>query len=110
MAAATPPTFSGATASTYVLAAADAGKKIKVEVEFTDDADNDEGPLASAAYPATGTVVATTTNAAPVFGDGAGTTRTFAETPGSTVATSGSPVGQPGGGVGRRQRSARVQP
>ena len=87
--------ISGATASTYVLAAADAGKKIKVEVEFIDDADNDEGPLASAAYPETGTVVATTTNAAPVFGDGAGTTRTFAETPGSTVATSGSPVGQP---------------
>ena len=35
---------------------ADEGKTVKVRVSFTDDADNDEGPLTSAAYPATGTV------------------------------------------------------
>ena len=71
----------GATAtSTYVLVSADEGKKIKVEVAFADDADNDEGPLTSAAYPATGTVAATST--APVFDDGANTAREFAESVG----------------------------
>ena len=72
----------GATAtSTYVLVSADEGKKIKVEVAFADDADNDEGPLTSAAYPATGTVAATST--APVFDDGANTAREFAESEGA---------------------------
>ena len=54
--------ISGATASTYVLASADEGKKIKLEAAFTDDADSDEGPLTSAAYPPTGTVAAGVTN------------------------------------------------
>ena len=40
--------ISGATNSTYTLAAADEGKAIKVEVTFTDDADNEE-TLTSAA-------------------------------------------------------------
>ena len=38
-----------ATAGTYTLAAEDQGKTVKVEVSFTDDADNDEGPLVSEA-------------------------------------------------------------
>ena len=41
--------ISGATDTTYTLVAADLGKTIKVKVSFTDDASNDEGPLASAA-------------------------------------------------------------
>ena len=49
----------GATSSTYDLVAADEGKTVKVKVSFTDDADNGEGPLVSAAYPATGTVAGT---------------------------------------------------
>ena len=48
--------ITGATAGTYTLAAEDAGLKVKVKVSFTDDADNDEGPLVSEAYPATGTI------------------------------------------------------
>ena len=46
--------INGATASTYILVAADAGKAIKVRVSFTDDAGNDE-ELTSAA---TGAVAA----------------------------------------------------
>ena len=37
------------TDSTYTLTGADAGKKVKVQVSFTDDAANSEGPLTSAA-------------------------------------------------------------
>ncbi len=49
--------ITGETASTYTLVAADVGKKVIVEVSFTDDESNAEGPLASDAYPAgTGTV------------------------------------------------------
>ena len=48
--------ITGATAGTYTLATEDAGKTVKVTVSFTDDADNDEGPLVSEAYPATGTI------------------------------------------------------
>ena len=50
--------IAGATASTYTLATEDAGKTVKVTVSFTDDADNDEGPLTSEPYPATGTIAA----------------------------------------------------
>jgi hypothetical protein len=39
--------ITGATDSTYTLASVDAGKKVKVAVEFTDDADYAEGPLVS---------------------------------------------------------------
>ena len=45
----------GANAATYTLAAADAGKKIKVQVSFTDDGGTAEGPLTSDAYPSQGT-------------------------------------------------------
>ena len=38
--------------STYTLVQADEGKTFRVEVHFTDDADNDEGPLKSNEYPA----------------------------------------------------------
>ena len=48
--------ITGATSKTYTLATEDAGKTVKVEVSFTDDADNDEGPLVSEPYPATGTI------------------------------------------------------
>ena len=40
--------ISGATYSTYTLAAADAGKTIKVKVSFTDDADHEEALTSSA--------------------------------------------------------------
>ncbi len=50
--------ITGQTASTYTLASDDEGKKIIVEASFTDDEDNAEGPLASDAYPGTGTVAA----------------------------------------------------
>ena len=46
--------ISGATSMTYKAVSADAGKTLKVKVSFVDDADNDEGPLTSAA---TATVV-----------------------------------------------------
>ena len=52
-----PAEIDGATGSIYTLVDDDEGKKVKVEVSFKDDADNAEGPLASAAYPSTGTVV-----------------------------------------------------
>ena len=85
--------ISGATASTYVLASADEGKKIKVEVAFTDDADSDEEPLTSAAYPPTGTVAAGAANADPVFMDGASTSRDFNETIGDAAVTTASNIG-----------------
>ena len=45
--------ITGETSKTYILAAADVGKKVKVKVvSFTDDQDNAEGPLTSDAYPA----------------------------------------------------------
>ena len=47
----------GLNSSTYTVAAADVGKKIKVKVSFTDDAGNPEGPLTSDAYPSDGTVL-----------------------------------------------------
>ena len=63
--------ISGATSSTYTLAAADEGKKIKVKVSFTDDAGYAES-LTSDSYPGTGTIAPETTNAAatgkPVIG------------------------------------------
>ena len=43
---------------TYTVVAGDAGKKIKVEVSFTDDGGTAEGPLPSAAYPSNAPVAA----------------------------------------------------
>ena len=51
--------ISGETDATYTLTAADAGKKIKVKVTFTDDLSGEEEVL-SAAYPSSGTVMAST--------------------------------------------------
>ena len=52
--------ISGATSSTYVLAGADRGKKVKVRVSFKDDAGNAESRT-SDAYPPSGTVAAAAT-------------------------------------------------
>ena len=49
VASGTDTDISGATSSTYTLAGADEGNTVKVEVSFTDDAGNAEGPLTSAA-------------------------------------------------------------
>ena len=48
----------GANARRYTLTASEEGKKVQVEVSFVDNGGTSEGPLASAAYPASGTVVA----------------------------------------------------
>ncbi|MXY16825.1 MAG: hypothetical protein F4057_08085 [Acidobacteria bacterium] len=56
--------ITGATASTYTLTADEVGKKVIVEASFTDDADYDEGPLPSAAYPSSGAVTAAANTAA----------------------------------------------
>ena len=52
------PRNRGTNSPTYTPVAGDAGKKIKVEVSFNDDFGYAEGPLASLAYPSSGTVVA----------------------------------------------------
>ena len=59
--------ISGATGSTYTLVAADAGKAVKVQVSFTDDADNDE-TLTSAATSAVGAAAQATQLTASVHG------------------------------------------
>ena len=55
---ATETEISGATGQTYELTADDADKRVGVQVSFTDDLGTAEGPLASPAFPATGTVAA----------------------------------------------------
>ena len=62
--------ISGATSKTYELAAADVGKKVKVEVSFTDDGDGAES-RPGAALPASGTVGDSN---APTASDGTVTT------------------------------------
>ena len=47
----------GSNSSTYAPTNSEEGKKVKVEVSFTDDDGNDEGPLVSAAHPSSGTVL-----------------------------------------------------
>ena len=56
-----------ATSQTYTLAAADVGKKIKVKASFTDTGTtpNAEGPLTSAAYPTTGSILPVATDCLP---------------------------------------------
>ena len=61
----TETNITGATAQTYTLAAADVGKTIKVKASFTDDAGNAEGPLTSAAYPSSGSILPVATCAVP---------------------------------------------
>ena len=51
-----PVDIAGATQGTYTVISADVGKRIRVRVRFTDDADYLEGPLTSNAFPAAGTV------------------------------------------------------
>ena len=51
-----PVDIPGATDSTYTVISADVGRAIRVKVSFTDDVGYDEGPLASNALPAGGTV------------------------------------------------------
>ena len=46
-----PTPITNATSDTYTLAAADVGKKVRVEVSFTDAGGNAEGPLESVAWP-----------------------------------------------------------
>ena len=50
----------GTNTNTYTLTANEEGKKILVEVSFTDNAGNSEGPLVSTVYPSSGTVAAIT--------------------------------------------------
>ncbi len=52
------PADIGSDQDSYLLVAADVGKKIKVQVSYTDDAGNDEGPLESDAVPAEGGILA----------------------------------------------------
>ena len=52
-----PAIITGATSITYRLTTAEQGKKVKVRVNFRDNNNNDES-LTSAAYPASGTVLA----------------------------------------------------
>ena len=47
----------GTDSMTYTLTAAEEGKKVLVEVSFTDNGGSSEGPLVSALYPSSGTVV-----------------------------------------------------
>ena len=72
--------ISGATSSTYTLVGDDEGNTVKVEVSFTDDAGNSEGPLTSAA---TG-VVAPPANTAPDFSDAMLTREVAENTPADT--------------------------
>ena len=57
-----PADIADATAATYPLTAADAGKKIKVQVSFTDELSGEE-TRTSAAYPSSGTITAASTTA-----------------------------------------------
>ena len=62
----------GMNSSTYTLQPSDAGKRIKVEVRFTDNDGNSEGPLTSDAHPSSGTIVPA--NAPPTASDNMVTT------------------------------------
>ena len=58
--------ISGEIAATYTLTAADAGKKIKVQVSFTDELSGEE-ERTSAAYPSSGTVTTAANTTAPAL-------------------------------------------
>ena len=60
--------ISGEIATTYTLATDDEGKKIKVQVSFTDELSGEE-ERTSAAYPSSGTVTTAGTNTAPMVTD-----------------------------------------
>ena len=61
-----PADITDATAATYTLTAADAGKKIKVQVSFTDELSGEE-ERTSAAYPSSGTVTTAANTTAPAL-------------------------------------------
>ena len=61
-----PADITDATAATYTLTAADAGKKIKVQVSFTDELSGEE-ERTSAAYPSSGTVTTIASTTAPAL-------------------------------------------
>ena len=61
-----PADITDATAATYTLTAADAGKKVKVKVSFTDELSGKE-ERTSAAYPSSGTVTAAASTTAPAL-------------------------------------------
>ena len=61
-----PVDITDATDATYTLTAADAGKKVKVQVSFTDELSGEE-ERTSAAYPSSGTVIASTNTTAPAL-------------------------------------------
>ena len=77
-----PADITDATAATYTLTAADAGKKIKVQVSFTDELSGEE-ERTSAAYPSSGTVTAASTTAPAL------TSVTVTSTPRKTTDTYG---------------------
>ena len=77
-----PADITDATAATYSLTAADAGKKIKVQVSFTDELSGVE-MRTSAAYPSSGTVTAASTTAPAL------TSVTVTSTPHKTTDTYG---------------------
>ena len=61
-----PVDITDANAATYTLTAADAGKKVKVKVSFTDELSGEE-ERTSAAYPSSGTVIASASTTAPAL-------------------------------------------
>ena len=61
-----PADITDANAATYTLTAADAGKKIKVKVSFTDELSGEE-ERTSAAYPSSGTVTTAASTTAPAL-------------------------------------------
>ena len=75
--------ISGEIAATYTLTAADAGKKIKVKVSFTDELSGEE-ERTSAAYPSSGTVTTAANTTAPEL-----TSVTVTSTPRKTTDTYG---------------------
>ena len=77
-----PADITDATAATYTLTAADAGKKVKVQVSFTDELSGEE-TRTSAAYPSSGTVTAASTTAPAL------TSVTVTSTPHKTTDTYG---------------------
>ena len=77
-----PADITDATAGTYTLTAADAGKTIKVQVSFTDELSGEE-MRTSAAYPSSGTVTAASTTAPAL------TSVTVTSTPHKTTDTYG---------------------
>ena len=78
-----PADITDATDATYSLTAADAGKKIKVQVSFTDELSGEE-ERTSAAYPSSGTVTTATNTTAPAL-----TSVTVTSTPRKTTDTYG---------------------